>query len=112
MRFEEVLPALREGRKIKRALWPKECFLQMSEQGLIDEHGVEDVLSNSLLSADDWELVPEKRKFKYWLKIYDDGSVFGFDSLEKAEENMSLAEHHGKTKLVETRMIEWESYEA
>jgi hypothetical protein len=107
MRLEELLPEIRKGRKF-RQLGAPDCHYQI-KGGVIwvgDQWKI-NIDSEDLL-ADDWELVPEKRKITAWLKLYDDGSVFGFPTLEKATESMSLAEHHGKARLVETRTIEWE----
>jgi len=113
MKFEEILPEIRKGRKARRPHWHDDIainanldFVSISGGSVIVQ---EQKFSRGELLADDWQLVPEKRKFTSWLKLYDDGSVFGFPSLEKAEESMSLAEHHGKARLVETRMIEWEA---
>ena len=115
MKLEEILPEIRKGRKARRKVDVDEGYVQFDKScgklcdfnndGVwfdVTEFHAEDVL------ADDWELVPEKRKFSSWLKLYDDGSVFGFPTIQKAVESISLAEHHGKAKLVETRVIEWE----
>lgn len=102
MYLEEILPQIRKGRKARRQCW--RCgtgpFTLKSTVWI----------EFNQITADDWELVPEPKpkKFKSWVKLYDNGSVFGYSSLEKAMESVSLAEYDGKSKLVETREIEWE----
>ena len=54
------------------------------------------------------EIVTKPKKIQSWLKLYDNGEVFGYESIEECEKSMSLAESRGKAKLVETRLIEWE----
>ena len=49
MRFEEVLPERRAGKKIKRRIWNPRCHLSNEARGLY--------LSDLL--ADDWEVVEE-----------------------------------------------------
>ena len=52
MKFEEVLPALREGKKIRRR-----CGYYIKNNRIVDEFGVaSDILQ------DDWEIVEEKNK--------------------------------------------------
>ena len=68
MKLEDVLPALKEGKKIKRTntIWCM-CFgcLQLIENRLYDlrENWVEKIDVEDLL-ADDWEIVKEKKKVK------------------------------------------------
>ena len=111
MKFEEILAEIRKGRKARRKKWGP-YFITISESGeIIDSDGDSRLITGMEINADDWELVPETKKFKSWVKLYDNGSVFGYDSLEKAMESVSLAEYDGKSKLVETRIIEWEAPE-
>ena len=65
MKFEEVLPALREGKRIKRNTWPcyKYCYVKdnhiVNQNGELYVFGVEaDILQ------DDWEIVKEPKKVK------------------------------------------------
>lgn len=59
MKFEEVLPALREGKKIRRKEWQKTHYYIGSR---FCDVGYE--LSLTDLLADDWEIVKEKKKVK------------------------------------------------
>jgi hypothetical protein len=112
VKIEDILPALRKGKRARRPDWPKGLTVTFDRKtGLVDSEGDELEINLAYLHADDWELVPEPKKFKSWVKLYDNGSVFGYDSLEKAMESVSLAEYDGKSKLVETRIIEWEAPE-
>ena len=66
MKFEEVLPALREGKKIRRKSWKREeCFFVIKNGSLVDDHGYSAFfyLGGSLLE-EDWEIVKEKKKVK------------------------------------------------
>lgn len=56
MKFEEVLPALREGKKIGRASSKLGMTFTKDEFFRLD--------SIDLLQADDWEVVREKKKVK------------------------------------------------
>ena len=56
MRFEEVLPTLREGKKIRR-----------KERPIVTTLGLDDKLvlvSAENLLADDWEIIKERKKIK------------------------------------------------
>lgn len=67
MNFEEILPALKEGKKIRRKSWHKIHGVQKinaTDDSIVDENGeyfpfvLEDFLSN------DWEVIKEKRRVK------------------------------------------------
>ena len=71
MKFEEVLPALREGKKIRRKniIWQNYYgFLFISEiENEIFSDSVVDChyrITKEDLNTDDWEIVKEKRKVK------------------------------------------------
>lgn len=63
-KFEEVLPALRAGRKVRRAAWTIEEWIVQSYSGTIyqDEDGVSCTLSAESINKDDWEIVPEPKR--------------------------------------------------
>lgn len=111
MKLEEVLPALREGKRIRRRCYVDGGYILIEEGSMISSSGHCESLDEDDIFADDWEIVPEPKKIQSWLKLYDNGEVFGYESLELCKKSMSLAEHHGKAKLVETRLIEWEASE-
>lgn len=56
MKFEEVLPALKEGKKIRRASSKLGITFTKDEFFRLD--------STDLLQADDWEIIKEKKKVK------------------------------------------------
>lgn len=71
MKFEEVLPALREGKKIRRKdrVWQNNYgFLLISEteNKIFSDNAWESdyKITKDDLNADDWEIVKEKKKVK------------------------------------------------
>lgn len=66
MRFEEVLPALREGKKVRRKVWGWLQFIRFEPNDLfklVDEEGHHVALSIDLFEID-WEVVTERKKIK------------------------------------------------
>ena len=69
MKFEEIIPALRAGKKVKQKHW-KDVYLHINSSGLCELSGrnVDHTLMyckiSSLLENDDWEVVEEKKKVK------------------------------------------------
>ena len=68
MKFEEVLPALREGKKIRRKAYPPDYYICLEDKVLkafISYYnrltGGIKLISRDLL-ADDWEIIEEKKK--------------------------------------------------
>ena len=59
MKFEEVLPALRKGKKIRLKEWGEIEYIYNPKE---DCHGVN--LSWKEFFSDDWEIVKEKKKVK------------------------------------------------
>ena len=79
MKFEEVLSALREGIKVRRKSWNKRNYIVVKKDNLIvDENDYAIPFCIDDFSADDWEIVEEKKKvklrdltqeqFKKWIK--------------------------------------------
>ena len=65
MKFEEVLPALREGKKIRRKSRKREEYFFAKKDGsVLDEHGYNAMLYVYGLLADDWEIIKNKKKVK------------------------------------------------
>ena len=65
MKFEEVLPALREGKKIRRKIWGRErSFIVIKDDSLVDNLGRDVAIYTYGLKAIDWEIVEEKKKVK------------------------------------------------
>ena len=65
MKFEEVLPALREGKKIRRKCWGAKIYIYLAEKwDIIDNLHHRYIFNKSDLIDDDWEVVKEKKKVK------------------------------------------------
>lgn len=65
MKFEEVLPALLKGKKIRRKCWGKErSFIVIENDSIVDNYGNRLAISVNGFKADDWETVKEKKKVK------------------------------------------------
>ena len=68
MRFEEVLPALRAGKKIRRKAYPLDYYICLEDNVLkafisyFNRLTGEIKLMSRDLLADDWEIVKEKKK--------------------------------------------------
>lgn len=72
MYFEEVLPYLRKGRKVRRKGHKQIFMLKPEYPSLIDEEGAEYCLDDSstfdsVFFCDDWEVVLEVRKVADYL---------------------------------------------
>ena len=65
MKFEEVLPALRDGKKIRKASWWEGHYFKSTLDGIIDQDGRDFVLNRGDLLCNDWEVVKvSTRKIK------------------------------------------------
>ena len=68
MKFEEVLPALKAGKKIRRRTWCKDTYIYINYCGrIVTQSGSHyDIILNGLydLKHDGWEIVKEKKKVK------------------------------------------------
>ena len=68
MKIEEVLPALREGKKIRRNFWREDTYFYKNHLGtIIFKNGGEDTYYydlTCLLDSNDWEIVKEPKKVK------------------------------------------------
>lgn len=70
MKFEEVLPALKNGKKIRRKAYPLNCYICLEGNMLKGFISYSNRLVGGIkfmskdLSADDWEIVKETRKVK------------------------------------------------
>ncbi len=68
MKFEQVLPALREGKKILLPSWDKGEYLCIGiTNDLVDENGK--TPASFPIGFDDWEIVEEPKKYsvKFWI---------------------------------------------
>lgn len=110
MKIEDILPALREGKRARRPDWPKGLTVTFDRKtGLVDSEGDELEINLAYLHADDWELVPEKRKFSRKIYLWDDGEV----TTIRTRYYFLHGSHHllPETNILETRTIEWEASE-
>lgn len=72
MKFEEVLPALRVGKKIRRKDWQSYEYIKKSSlhlfreivEVIVDEDDNEYTLTLDDFTCDDWQIVKEKKKVK------------------------------------------------
>lgn len=66
MKFEEVLPALREGKKIIRDCWGKDNYYFLNKDYCLEtkEGAVATFLTLPAIFSDDWEIFKEKKKVK------------------------------------------------
>ena len=64
MKFEEVLPALREGKKIRRKWWWEGHYFKLVSDGIVDQEGKNFTFGKDDLFCSDWEIVKEKKKVK------------------------------------------------
>ena len=65
MKFEDVLPTLKEGKKIRRKSWGRvRSFIIIKDDSLVDDYRCNVVIYAYDLKADDWEVVKEKKKVK------------------------------------------------
>ena len=118
MKFEEVLPALRKGKKIRRKSWkPEEYIILITndpEYGAYitnEKRGKQLYLINLFwIHDDDWEIVPEPKKFEAWVNLYSDGGIIAFRSQDEAAKFRSRGKlENGEYDYpIECRKIEWE----
>lgn len=67
MKLEEVLPALREGKKIRRRTWCKDTYIYINSYGNFETQSgrpFEIILDGYDLRHNNWEIVKEKKKVK------------------------------------------------
>lgn len=64
MRFEEVLPSLREGKKIRRTSWWEGHYFRLASNRIVDQGERNIVFGKDDLFCSDWEIVEEKKKVK------------------------------------------------
>ncbi len=58
MKFEEIFPALRNGKYIKRDFWPDESTISITDWKCTELDG-DDILS------DDWQIIEAPKKIDY-----------------------------------------------
>jgi len=99
MKFEEILPALRGGKKIKRLIWEKD-YLYRDGDYLCSacNNGKEiDFYSSAIFEVDDWEIIEEpKQKVKYYpvLVKWDDEPRLFIDAQESSRFKSTKEAHN------------------
>ena len=78
MKFETVLPYLREGKKIRRECWADGCS--------INKHDATITMGRGLL-AEDWEIVlqPAGKKLEEVLPAYRDGKLIRATAIDGSQ---------------------------
>lgn len=111
MKLEEIFPEIRKGRKFRRKAWQPESFFFIKynkeydcqsvydEECLIENYGSLDL---DWLEHDDWELVPEPKKYSAKAHLWSDGRLTG------DFEQIFVPGKSKKPYVIETRTIEWE----
>ena len=59
MKFEEVLPALRNGKKIRRRVWLDADYIYVRDGSIVDNDGYSFEIDLSITLNDDWEIIEE-----------------------------------------------------
>lgn len=63
MRFEEIMPLLREGRRVRRQAWIKDMYIVIAPDGIMrDEEDIQYLKTHGVnedIMSDDWEEVSE-----------------------------------------------------
>jgi len=67
MLFEEILPALRAGKKVRRPGWNKSSYVKAYDVMVRWDDGQDLAISVSGLNADDWEVVFEPTRVADYL---------------------------------------------
>ncbi len=77
MKFEEVIQALRDGKKIRREDWGKGNYIGAKNYSIEDEDGDHYDFSDEILE-EDWQIVKGKvKKYKVLFKQAGSSGLFG-----------------------------------
>ena len=63
MKFEEILPALKEGKKIRRKIWSSDEYIVLKER-VFSQDGILHSFSYNDFVAKDWEVIKDKRSVR------------------------------------------------
>jgi hypothetical protein len=96
MKFEDVLPALRAGKKIKIENIPGKYHKDISR-------GCE--LSIDLILSSDFEIVKEKIKKTVWVNVFQGEYWFVTNGIFESEETAVIAAHRSGVKHIGTYPI-------
>jgi hypothetical protein len=81
MKFEEVLPALREGKRVRRKAWEAKDYVSITSAFEI---------SDGALLKDDWEIVKEKVKKTVWVNVFQGSFGFVTDGIHDSRVDAAL----------------------
>lgn len=115
MKLEEILPEIKKGRKFRRKCWEKGVWTKMLENGFLESNSLECCgiyLHPADIMDDNWELVPEPKKYSCYIGLFDDGGSVTSDTEDDVHKYVRLYKENlnpsKPAKLVEVRKIEWE----
>lgn len=93
MKFEEVLPALRKGYKIRDKEWPKDDHIYNKDNFLYNQQGCLVHLSSFGLLAGDWEIVEEPESTYDWDYIIKNKCLCWFGVIGKEKQKLGTIKH-------------------
>lgn len=67
MLFEQVLPALRAGKKVRRDVWADDLWMIEKNGTYVDSLNTEVELSAYAINCDGWKIVPEPKRVADYL---------------------------------------------
>jgi len=105
MRFEEVLPALREGKKARRPEWVSNGYIEILGSKFIDHRG--NPFSTwmewaSQFLENDWEIIKELKKYKIkkWFNVYENSPGEAFLGVEHKTKKGAKSSQDEKSNLL------------
>jgi hypothetical protein len=99
MKFEDVLPALRAGKRVRRSAWSK---------GDDVVHSASCDLPMASIITDDWEIVKEKAKKTVWVNVLQGEHWYVTNGIFESEETAVIAAHRSGVKHIGTYSITME----
>lgn len=65
MKFEEIIPALREGKKARASWWENGRYIEIDDEGVfVDQDGEGYLITFDDFKYDDWEIIEKTKKIK------------------------------------------------
>ena len=99
MKFEEVLPALRKGQKVKRKCWHSNQYLMKNEMLYVTTNNLMSIFFGDILLDEDWEIVDEPKPIRFQeLKV---GEKFRTGPPDTLQYIKTRDEHHYKNAVTE-----------
>lgn len=66
--LEELLPAFRNGAKIRSSMWSKKAYIHLKDGKILDESGLPYTIPAIAFHINDWELYQEPIDWEYIIK--------------------------------------------